>query len=166
MKNKLFLMSVLIFTMSCASTVKRHFNEREHGKLEKDYIVKDASFNFRPGWIASLKEWQKRSSVSQDKILFTNESSRKDLDLSCALSKAMVLKKVAERKKVKSDYLIKSDVQNEYGETISRENLQLKESLSTELSGVTVEQEYWEKRKMDSGEIVYSCAVLVSTKGD
>ena len=141
-----------------------YFKEDVHTELKKDYVVKDSSFDFRPGWVDSPVEWAKRYELESGLKVFVSEVQRDNLETSCALSKALVLKKVAEFKEVKSEYNFKGESTNAPSQTIQREAYVLKESVKTELKKVEVIQEYWEKRLTDSGEILFSCAHLVSYK--
>lgn len=158
--NLTLILTASLIAGACSSA-KTYFEESEHKELKKDYKVKDASFTFRPGWIESPSEWAKRKDITPETKLFVAESHRDDLEMSCALSKANVLKKVAEHEKYKTEYNFKGESTNAPSQTISRESYVLKETVVAEVSKTKVLQEYWEKREMDSGEIIYSCAYLV-----
>ena len=55
MKHHLVLLALLI---GCSSSPK--YGNKEHEHIQKDYIVRDASSNFRPGWIEDANGWAKK----------------------------------------------------------------------------------------------------------
>ena len=55
MKHQLVLLALLI---GCSSNPK--YGNKEHQHIQKDYIVRDASSNYRPGWIEDANGWAKK----------------------------------------------------------------------------------------------------------
>jgi hypothetical protein len=180
-KNVSFLVMVLALMglSSCSSQKKKEIedqNQEEH--IKKDYQVRDASSNLRPGWIVDALSWTQNELKDTDKFRYCSfETTPKvDREVACALARSSVRVDIAAE--------ISTFIENKLGQSregsaaIDENNPQmaplrefmevtLAEKTQAMLHGVSIVKTYWEKRQYMQSEgakkdfIGYTCAVLV-----
>ena len=177
MKKIIFssLLSVLI--LSCASSKK--YGDTEHEDLEKDYIVKDSSGKYRPGWIEDASGWASENKKDLGKYAFYSfETTPKvSRQIACELAKARVRSDIAGEIATEISKEIDQEIQGNPGIDENNPDIQsLKEFVDSYLSsriqrtvyGASVKKTYWEKRfyQKDLGAsknyFAHTCAVFVS----
>lgn len=95
MKNLLICLSLLSL-VACSSTpkkepvVERPVEEVKHTEIRKEYEVRDASSNFRPGWIEDAEVWAKQNEKDLDKNRFFSYETEPKVtrSVACDIAKA------------------------------------------------------------------------------
>ncbi|TDJ03628.1 MAG: hypothetical protein E2O68_09810 [Deltaproteobacteria bacterium] len=172
----------LLITIGCSST-KDDVADKKHEDLEKNYKVRDASSNYRPGWIVNANLWAKKNGVDVTKYrYFSFETGPKvDRDIACNMAKANSKVDIAGEI---SSYIEKELLSRQEGDAFIDENSPedkkllhfvsnvLVERIQSNLHGVAIGKTYWEKRsyEKDLGAkkdfTAYTCAVFVKINKD
>ena len=172
----------LLVTISCSST-KDDVADKKHEDLEKNYKVRDASSNYRPGWIVNANLWAKKNGVNVNTYrYFSFETGTKvDRDIACNMAKANAKVDIAGEI---SSFIEKELLSKQEGDAFIDENSPedkkllhfvsnvLVERIQSNLHGVAVGKTYWEKRsyEKDLGAkkdfTAYTCAVFVKINKD
>lgn len=178
MKKLLMLMMMLGLVVSCATKDDRELEEREHEGISRDYVVKDASSNFRPGWIEDAELWSRNHSKDTAKFrYFSYETDPKvSRNISCNLAKANARADIAGEITTFIDKQLGASTQgnanidenNPHIESL-REYVEntLAEKVQALIHGAAIEKTYWEKRAYmkDKGAkkdfTAWTCAVYV-----
>ncbi len=146
--------------------------------IEKDYLVRDASSNIRPGWTSEKHAWLEKNDMPTEKYKFFSFFSEPKVsrEIACSLAKANARADIASEIVT---FLEKSVAESKEGEASidpsSPDGKKLREFMEVTLAektqamihGASVERTYWEKRqyKTDMGAkndfVGYSCAVLI-----
>jgi hypothetical protein len=182
MKKSLLLIPIVSLSLiGCGSSKKkddRELEEREHEKIQRDYVVKDASSNFKPGWIEDAEVWAKNHSKDTKRYrYFSYETEPKvSRSIACNLAKANAKTDIAGEI---STFIDKQLATSQEGNASIDENNPevqalreytentLAEKIQAMIHGAAVVKTYWEKRmyKQDLGAKkdyrAYSCAVFV-----
>lgn len=179
MKALTFIFLSLVI-VSCSSGKKdnRTLEERDHENLERDYIVRDASSSFRPGWIEDAEIWAKNYSQDLSKYRFFSFETEPKVSrtMACNLAKANVKADIAGEI---STFIDKTINESSDGDaTIDPNDPKVKSlreyvtnSLTSKIQnsiyGASIIKTYWEKRNYlkDKGAkkdyVGYSCGVLI-----
>jgi hypothetical protein len=171
------MMSIL--GMSCSSTKKERVPEDvENEDIQKDYKVKDASSNIRPGWIEDAEVWAGGHGKDTAKYrFFSYETDPKvSRNISCNLAKANTRVDIASEI---TTFIDKSlGFSQEGNASVDENNPQvvalreyventLAEKVQALIHGAAVVKTYWEKRRYLKSEgakkdyNAYTCAVLI-----
>ena len=179
--NVLILVGALILGVSCSSKNRvedKKLKEVKHKKLQKDYIVVDASSDVRPGWIEDAEVWANNKDLDIEKYrYFSYETSpRVDRNIACQLAKANARADIAGEITTFIDKQLASS--QEGSSAIDENNPQLaplREYVENNLSektqalihGAAVSKTYWEKRRYlaERGAkrdfTAYTCGVFI-----
>jgi hypothetical protein len=184
---KKILTSICILSLTglaaCSSSkkvpvVERPLEDVKHSEIKKEYEVRDASSNFRPGWIEDAEVWAKQNEKGTDKNRFFSYESEAKVarGVACDIAKANVRSDIASEI---ATYIEKSLGTTQEGNASIDMNgpklVPLKEYMENTLAekiqsmihGASVVKTYWEQRefKKDLGAKddfkAYTCAVLI-----
>lgn len=186
---KKILTSALLLTLAaCSSTPKKEPSERpveeiEHTEIKKEYEVRDASSNVRPGWIEDAEVWAKQNEKDLEKNrYFSYESEPKvTRGVACDIAKANTRADIAGE--------ITTFIQKTLGTTqegnasVDMNNpklVPLKEYMENTLAekvqalvhGASVVKTYWEQREykksLGSKEDfkAFTCGILIRMNSD
>jgi len=182
MKKNLLLMPLISLALvSCGSSKKednRELVEREHKEIEREYIVKDASSNFKPGWIEDAEVWANNHSKDMKKYrYFSYETEPKvSRSIACNLAKANAKTDIAGEISTFIDKQLSQSQEGQAGIDENNPNVQalreyventLAEKVQAMIHGAAVVKTYWEKRMymQDRGAKkdykAYTCSVFV-----
>jgi len=188
MKQFVFIL-LFTFLAACSSKDKpKELPERavldvKNEKIVKEYEVKDASSEYRPGWIEDAEQWARQQQKDLDKNrYFSFESDPKVLrSVACDIAKANVNADIASEV---ANFIEKSFSQSLEGAPSFNpndpSNQSIKEYFSSSLSqkiqtmvnGAAIIKTYWEqrdyKKTLGSKEDYksYTCAVLIRMEQD
>jgi hypothetical protein len=177
---KFILLSFLALTINgCSSSSKKEIKDVDNSdSIKRDYEIRDASSNTRPGWISDPHEWAKENSMDIEKFrFFSFETTPKvDREVACSLAKSNVRADIASEI---STYIEKNlgsskegaasiDENNPQGQAL-REFIEvtLAEKTQAMLNGASIVKTYWEKRQYLQNKgakrdfIGMTCAVLI-----
>lgn len=177
MRQLLSCLCFLSFLMSCGSK-ERKLDEREHDEIKRDYEVRDASSQHRPGWIEDAELWAGRTKLDIDNYrYFSYETTPKvNRSIACKIANAEAKTDIAGEI---ATFIEKTLAQYDEGDaSLDMNDPQVKpmqsyiettlaEKTLAMIHGATVKKRYWEKRdfQQDLGAkkdfIGYTCAVLV-----
>jgi len=171
---------LLIFLLlSCSSAQKKEMatvkDQDLSENIEKDYVVKDASSNLRPGWIVDAQLWAKKMKYDIDKNhYFSFETQPKvSREIACDLAKANARVDVASQI---STYVQKSLAQAQAGianaeasdsAINSYVDRSMVEKIENVIVGASVEKLHWEKRNYKQSRGArrdytgFTCAAMV-----
>lgn len=193
MKNavKLSLSSLVILTLmvGCSSEKKRPevperpLEEVKHTSIKKEYEVRDANSDYRPGWIEDANVWAKQNEKEAEKYrFFSFETEPKtNRSMACDIAKANVNADIASEITNFIDKTFAGTSEGNASIDLNNPSLQpLREFMSTTLSqkvqslihGAAIVKTYWEQReyKKSLGAKedfkAFTCAVLVRMEGE
>lgn len=178
MKKFLSLLMIAAVTVSCATKDDRKLEEREHEEIARDYLVRDASSKFRPGWIEDAELWSRNHSKDTSKFrYFSYETDPKvSRNISCNLAKANARTDIAGEITTFIDKQLGASTQGNANIDENNPNIQelreyventLAEKIQALIHGAAVEKTYWEKRAYmkDKGAkkdfTAWTCAVFI-----
>ena len=85
------VLGVILLT-SCGSSKKdlRELEERKHEEIKRDFVVRDSSSNFRPGWIEDAEIWAKNHTLDMKKYRYFSYETEPKISRgsACDLAKA------------------------------------------------------------------------------
>lgn len=177
MKTSLLLLMVLSLTVACSSK-KKVKDVDNSDTIAKDYEVRDASSQVRPGWIEDAQVWVEQEKMDTEKYrYFAFETEPKvNREIACNLAKANVRADIAGEI---TTFIQKSLAESQEGQAAIDSNnprtQPLREYVSNTLAervqglinGAAVIKTYWEKRnylqKMGAKKdhIGFTCATLI-----
>lgn len=190
MKKILTSLCILSLTglAACSSSKKEPVVERpvedvKHTEIKKEYEVRDASSNFRPGWIEDAEVWAKQNEKGTDKNRFFSYESEPKVTrgVACDIAKANVRSDIASEI---TTFIEKSLATTQEGNaSIDMNNPKLaplKEYMESTLAekvqslvhGAAVVKTYWEQREFKKSLgakedfKAYTCAVLIRMDAD
>lgn len=187
MKRTLLLISILTLAVACSSkkvtSEDRPLEEVKNTEIQKEYEVKDASSNIRPGWIEDAEVWAKQNEKNIEKNrYFSYETEPKvTRSVACDVAKANVNADIASEI---TNFIDKTFAQSTEGQaSVDMNNPKLtpmREYLATNLSqktqslihGAAIVKTYWEQReyKKSLGAKedfkAYTCSVLIRMDAD
>lgn len=180
-KKVLLTLSLLALGASCGSSKKeeRELEEREHEEIQRDYVVVDASSNYRPGWVEDAVVWASSTEGydTQTNRYFSFETEPKSSrTVACKLAKSQVNLNIAGEISTFIDRTLATTLEGDA--SIDPNNPQVKalqqyvdetlvEKVVSEINGASTIKVYWEKRqyKEDLGAKkdyqAFVCSVLV-----
>jgi hypothetical protein len=172
-----FLLIVLSISISCSS--KKKVLDVDNSKtIAKDYEIRDASSNTRPGWIEDAELWTEQEKMDVQKYrYFSFETEPKvNREIACNLARANVRTDIASEITTFIQKSLASSTEGAAGIDANNPKTQpLREYVSNTLAervqslihGAAVIKTYWEKRnymqKMGSKKdyIGFTCATLI-----
>lgn len=177
MKTSLLLLMVLSLSVACSSK-KKVKDVDNSDTIAKDYEVRDASSQVRPGWIEDAQVWVEQEKMDTEKYrYFAFETEPKvNREIACNLAKANVRADIAGEI---TTFIQKSLAESQEGQAAIDSNnprtQPLREYVSNTLAervqglinGAAVIKTYWEKRnylqKMGAKKdhIGFTCAILI-----
>ncbi len=180
-KNLILVPLITLAFVSCGSSKKednRELVEREHQEISREYVVKDASSNFKPGWIEDAEVWAKNHSKDMKKYrYFSYETEPKvSRSIACNLAKANAKTDIAGEISTFIDKQLAQSQEGQAGIDENNPNVQalreyventLAEKVQAMIHGAAVVKTYWEKRlyKQDLGAKkdykAYTCSVFI-----
>jgi hypothetical protein len=187
MKRTLLLISILSLAVACSSkkvtSEDRPLEEVKNTEIQKEYEVKDASSNIRPGWIEDAEVWAKQNEKNIDKNRFFSYETEPKVtrSVACDVAKANVNADIASEI---TNFIDKTFAQSTEGQaSVDMNNPKLtpmREYLATNLSqktqslihGAAIVKTYWEQReyKKSLGAKedfkAYTCSVLIRMDAD
>lgn len=184
MKKLLMLILVGALVASCSSEKKkptsedRPLEEVKHTAIKKEFEVRDASSDFRPGWIEDAEVWAKQNEkdVSANRYFSFETEPKVNRTAACDVAKANVSADIASEI---SNFIEKTFAQSTEGKASVDLNdpklAPLREYMSNTLAqkvqsmvnGAAIVKTYWEQReyKKSLGAKddfkAYTCAVLI-----
>jgi hypothetical protein len=182
--NVYFFLLVLGLLGGCSSSSKKEgkkLQEVVHSTIKRDFEVRDASSNTRPGWIEDAEVWAS-SNDNQAKSFryFSYETEPKvNRNMACSLAKANAKADIAGEIATFIDKSIASSVEGKASIDENNPSIQsLREFVSNNLTqktqslihGAAIVKTYWEKRKYlkEKGAkrdfTAFTCAVFVRMK--
>lgn len=180
MIKKTFLyFSVLTLLASCGSSQKeREVEEKENTEIQREYIVKDASSNFRPGWIEDPEVWarDKGKDIKMDRYFSYETEPKVSRNIACNIAKANVKADIAGEIATFIDKQLATSTQGNASVDENNPNMQplreyventLAEKVQALIHGAAIVKTYWEKRdyKAELGAKrdfkSFTCAVLI-----
>ncbi len=187
MKRTLLLISILSLAVACSSkkvtSEDRPLEEVKNTEIQKEYEVKDASSNIRPGWIEDAEVWAKQNEKNIEKNRFFSYETEPKVtrSVACDVAKANVNADIASEI---TNFIDKTFAQSTEGQaSVDMNNPKLtpmREYLATNLSqktqslihGAAIVKTYWEQReyKKSLGAKedfkAYTCSVLIRMDAD
>ena len=181
MSKALWPLMLIGLLASCGSSKnqERELEEREHEEIQRDYVVVDASSNYRPGWVEDAEVWAAQTEGYDTKAnrYFAFESDAKvNREAACKLAKSQVNLNIAGEISTFIDRTLATTMEGDA--SIDPNNPAVKdlkqymeeslvEKVVSEINGAATLKVYWEKRqfKEDLGAKkdyqAYVCSVLV-----
>ena len=172
--------SALVLISACSSSSKkdRELEEVEHSKIERDYVVRDASSKYRPGWIEDAEVWAKEHGKDHKKFRFFSFETEPKVSrgIACNLAKVNAKADIAgeistfiDKKLSVSQDGTASINENDPSIKALREYVEntLAEKIIAKIQGAAIIKTYWEKRqyKAELGAKkdfkAYTCAVYI-----
>ncbi len=187
--QKILACLFLLTLVACSSNKKketvteRPVEDVKHTEIKKEYEVRDASSNFRPGWIEDAEVWAKQNEKDTDKIRFFSYETEPKVNRTAACDVAKANARVdiaAEITTFIEKTLGTSQEGNASVDLNSPKLAPLKEYMENTLAekvqsmvhGAAVVKTYWEQReyKKSMGAKddfkAYTCAVLIRMDAD
>jgi len=173
----------LFFGCSSSKKEVKKVEEVVHSTIKRDFEVRDASSNTRPGWIEDAEIWASSNEKNAGSFrYFSFETEPKvNRNMACSLAKANAKADIAGEIVTFIDKSIASSVEGKASINENDPNIQgLREFVSNNLTqktqsliyGASIVKTYWEKRKYlkDKGAkrdfTGFTCAVFVRMKKD
>jgi len=174
------LLGLLVIGTGCSSTKKeKELVEVVHENIKKDYEVRDASSNTRPGWVEDAELWAKEYGKEQkgDFRFFSFETEPKvSREIACNLAKANAKADIAGEIATFIDKQLGSS--QEGSAAIDENNPHIRplrdfventlaEKIMALIHGAAVAKTYWEKRdyqvKLNAKKdfLAYTCAAFI-----
>jgi len=174
----------LLSLVACSSTpkkepvVERPVEEVKHTEIKKEYEVRDASSNFRPGWIEDAEVWAKQNEKDLEKNrFFAYESEPKvTRGVACDISKANARADIASEITTFIQKTLATSQEGNASVDMNNPKLSpLKEYMENTLAekvqslvhGASVVKTYWEQREYKKSlgakedYKAFTCAVLL-----
>ncbi len=182
MKKTVVFVALALLLTSCSSTKKeKELVEVEHTNIKKDYDVRDASSNIRPGWVEDATVWAeeygKTNKDGADFRFFSFETEPKvSREIACNLAKANAKADIAGEIATFIDKQLGASTEGAPSIDPNNPKTQpLREFVSNTLAekimalihGASIMKTYWEKRdyQVTKGAkkdyIGFTCASLV-----
>jgi hypothetical protein len=175
---------LLVVSVSVACGSKRKVKDVDNTKtIAKDYEVRDASSNFRPGWIEDAESWTEQENMDTKKFrYFAFETEPKvNREIACNLAKANVRSDIAAEITTFIQKSLGASTEGQAAIDPNNPKTQpmrdyventLAERVQSLIHGAAVIKTYWEKRnyvqKMGAKKdyVAFTCASLVRMEKD
>lgn len=178
--KKLGTLVFLLSLAACSSAKKEEhkIEEVKNTEIQKEYVVRDAGSNTRPGWIEDAEVWAKQNGqdVTKNRYFSFETEPKVQREIACDLAKANVKAEIAGE--------IRTFIQKSLGSTsegnasIDMNNPKLQamkeyvdntlvEKVQSMINGAAVDKKYWEQREYQKSRgakedfKAYTCAVLI-----
>lgn len=179
MKKTFFYLSVLALLASCGSGEKeREVEERENTQIQRDYVVKDASSNYRPGWIEDPEVWarDKGKDTKMNRYFSYETEPKVSRSIACNIAKANAKADIAGEIATFIDKQLSTTTQGNASINENDPRMEpvhqyventLAEKVQALIHGAAIVKTYWEKRdyKAELGAKrdfkAYTCGVFV-----
>lgn len=188
MKN-VFAIAFLLSMVACSSTpkkpevIERPLEEVKHTEIKKEYEVRDASSNFRPGWIEDAEVWAKQNEKGLDKNRFFSFETEPKVSRSvaCDIAKANARTDIASEITTFIEKTLGTTQEGNASIDLNSPKLSplkeymentLAEKVSSLIHGAEVVKTYWEQREYKKSLGAkedfksYTCAVLIRMDAD
>ncbi len=172
------LTAVIALLVSCSGPDKHRGVDKKNEHIKREYIVVDASSEYRPGWIEAAKLWAETNGGKTNEYRYFSfetdiKSSRK---VACDLARANVQASIASEISTSIDRKLitflegQSSIDQNDPEIQSLKEyveITLREQTQTHVHGTQIVGTYWEKRQYKKGLGVsrnfsaWTCANLV-----
>ncbi|OUR96510.1 hypothetical protein A9Q84_09175 [Halobacteriovorax marinus] len=179
MKQMTLCLLTLSLLASCGSAEKeRKVEERENIQIKREYVVKDASSNYRPGWIEDPEVWarDKGKNVNTYRYFSYETEAKVSRNIACNIAKANVKSDIGGEIATFIDKQLATSTEG--NASIDENNPQFKplrqfventlsEKIQALIHGAAIVKTYWEKRdyKAELGAKrdfkAYTCAVFI-----
>ena len=179
MKKRLLYFSLLSLLASCGSSDKeREVEDKENTEIKREYVVKDASSNYRPGWIEDPEVWarDKGKDVKMNRYFSHETEPKVSRNIACNIAKANAKADIAGEIATFIDKQLSTSTQG--NASIDENNPQLQplkeyventlaEKIQALIHGAAIVKTYWEKRdyraelRAKRDFKAYTCAVFI-----
>lgn len=188
---KKFLTSVCVLSLaglvSCSSSKKqvteRPVEDVKNTEIKKEYEVRDASSNFRPGWIEDAEVWAKQNEKNTDKNRFFSYESEPKVTrgVACDIAKANARTDIASEITTYIEKTLGTSQEGNASVDLNNPKLAplkeymentLAEKIQSMIHGASVVKTYWEQREFKKSLgakedfKAYTCAVLIRMDAD
>jgi len=183
--KKLLMLLALMSLVACSSNKKddeKKLVEVKHEGIKKEFEVRDASSDTRPGWIEDAEVWAKQNEKGTDKYRFFSFETEPKVNRSvaCDMAKANLRADIAAEITTFIDKTFSEAKEGNASIDMNNPKLSpLREYMATNLSekvqslihGAAIVKTYWEQREYmkDRGAKedfkAYTCAVLIRMDG-
>jgi len=174
--------------VACSSSKKAVVTERpvedvKNTEIKKEYEVRDASSNFRPGWIEDAEVWAKQNEKNTDKIRFFSYESEPKVTrgVACDIAKANVRTDIASEITTFIEKTLGTTQEGNASVDMNNPKLAplkeymentMAEKIQSMIHGAAVVKTYWEQREFKKSLgakedfKAYTCAVLIRMDAD
>ena len=188
MVMKKILTAFFLLSLCACSSAKKKVDERpvedvKHTEIKKEYEVRDASSNFRPGWIEDAEVWAKQNEKDLDKNRFFSYESEPKVarSVSCDIAKANARVDIASEITTYIEKTLGTTQEGNASIDLNNPKLSplkeymentLAEKVQSMIHGASVVKTYWEQReyKKSLGAKedfkAFTCAVLLRMESD
>ena len=187
---KKILASILLLSLvSCSSTpkkpevVERPLEDVKHTDIKREYEVRDASSNFRPGWIEDAEVWAKQNEKDLDKNRFFSFETEPKVSRSvaCDIAKANARVDIASEITTFIEKTLGTTQEGNASIDLNSPKLSplkeymentLAEKVQSMIHGASVVKTYWEQREyrknLGAKEDfkAFTCSVLIRMEAD
>ena len=187
---KKILASILLLSLvSCSSTpkksevVERPLEDVKHTDIKREYEVRDASSNFRPGWIEDAEVWAKQNEKDLDKNRFFSFETEPKVSRSvaCDIAKANARVDIASEITTFIEKSLGTTQEGNASIDLNSPKLSslkeymentLAEKVQSMIHGASVVKTYWEQREyrknLGAKEDfkAFTCSVLIRMEAD
>jgi hypothetical protein len=185
---KRILASVFLLSLVACSSSKKVVQERpvedvKNAEIKKEYEVRDASSNFRPGWIEDAEVWAKQNEKETDKNRFFSYETEPKVARSaaCDIAKANARVDIAGEITTYIEKTLGTTQEGNASVDLNNPKLSslkeymentLAEKVQSMVHGAAVVKTYWEQReyKKNLGAKddfkAFTCSVLIRMDGE
>ena len=187
--KKILVSTFLLSLVACSSAHKKNevterpLEDVKHTEIKKEYEVRDASSNFRPGWIEDAEVWAKQNEKDLDKNrFFSFETEPKVVrSVACDIAKANARADIAGEITTFIEKTLGTTQEGNASIDLNAPKLSplkeymentLAEKVQSLIHGASVVKTYWEQReyKKSLGAKedfkAFTCAVLIRMESD
>lgn len=187
--KKILASIFLLSLVACSSTpkkvevVERPVEEVKHTDIKREYEVRDASSNFRPGWIEDAEVWAKQNEKDLEKNRFFSYETEPKVtrSVACDIAKANTRVDIASEITTFIEKTLATTQEGNASIDLNSPKLSpLKEYMENTMAekvqsivhGASVAKTYWEQReyKKSLGAKedfkAFTCAVLIRMEAD
>lgn len=184
--KKILTSFFLLSLVACSSTKKAEEHPVEdvkHTEIKKEYEVRDASSNYRPGWIEDAEQWAKQNEKDIEKNRFFSYESEAKVARSaaCDIAKANARVDIASEITTYIEKTLGTTQEGNASIDLNSPKLAslkeymentLAEKVQSMIHGASVVKTYWEQREFKKSLgakedfKAYTCAVLIRMDAD
>ena len=173
----------MVLLLSCSGSEKRKVLDKKNEHIKRDYVVTNASSEYRPGWIEDATQWakQNREDTKQYRYFSFETDTKSSRKIACDLARANGRAMIAGEISTSINRQLTTFMEGQASLSASNPEAQalqeyvettLKEQTQAHIHGTTVVSVYWEKRqhKTDLGAshnfAAWTCANLIRLSSD